>query len=126
MTVSQMSLRKCGEYNLNRCMIIKIWFCNEKKRYLCTNFYDMSTKEKLKERFKKQPKDFTFDELITLLFGLGFEMSNKGKTSGSRVRFQNQKLKIIIDIHKPHSSGAPINEIALKSIFNSLINNNLI
>ena len=86
----------------------------------------MSVKEKLKERFKKQPKDFTFDELKSLLFGLGFEISNKGKTSGSRVRFQNTELKIIIDIHKPHTSGVPINETALKSIFNSLINSNLI
>ena len=62
----------------------------------------------------------------SLLAGLGFELSNKGKTSGSRVRFQNQELKIIIDIHKPHTSGAPINETALKSIHNSLLNNNLI
>ena len=86
----------------------------------------MSTKDKLTERFKKQPKDFTFDELKNLLFGFGFEISNKGKTSGSRVRFQNTKLKIIIDIHKPHTSGSPIKETALKEIYNSLLNNNLI
>ena len=86
----------------------------------------MSVKEKLKERFKNQPKDFTFDELKTLLDGLGFEMSNKGKTSGSRVRFQNPALKIVIDVHKPHTSGSPINETALKNIHNSLLNNNLI
>jgi len=86
----------------------------------------MSSKEKLIERFKRQPKDFTFDELKSLLCGFGFELSNKGKTSGSRVRFQNTELKVIIDIHKPHTSGAPINETALKSIYNSLKNNNII
>ena len=86
----------------------------------------MSIKEKLIERFRKQPKDFTFDELKNLLFGFGFVMSNKGKTSGSRVRFQNTELKIIIDIHKPHTSGSPIKETALKNIYNCLLNNNLI
>ena len=85
----------------------------------------MSAKDKLIERFRQLPKDFTFDELKRLLAGYGFEMSNKGKTSGSRVRFQNNELKVIIDIHKPHTSGAPINETALKGIYNSLINNNI-
>ena len=88
--------------------------------------HGMGTREKLIERFKRQPKDFTFDELKNLLSGFGFEVSNKGKTSGSRVRFQNMALKIIIDIHKPHTSGSPINETALKSIYNSLMNNNLL
>ena len=86
----------------------------------------MSTKEKIIERFTKQPKDFTFKELKTLLSILGFEISNKGKTSGSRVRFQNSKLKIIIDIHKPHTSGSPVNEMTLKNVYNSLLDNNLI
>jgi len=86
----------------------------------------MSSREKLMERFKRQPTDFTFNELKNLLSGFGFEESNKGKTSGSRVRFQHTGLKVIIDIHKPHTSGSPINETALKSIYNSLTNNNLI
>ena len=86
----------------------------------------MGTKEKLIERFKKQPKDFTFNELKSLLGGFGFELSNKGKTSGSRVRFQNAELKIIIDIHKPHTSGSPIREATLKDIFNTLLSSNLI
>jgi hypothetical protein len=86
----------------------------------------MSTREKLIERFSELPKDFTFNELKNLLFGLGFDMGNKGKTSGSRVRFQHYELKIIVDIHKPHTSGASIGETALKDIFNKLMNNNLI
>jgi len=35
-------------------------------------------------------------------------------------------LKIIIDVHKPHTSGFPVKETALKEIYNSLLNNNLI
>ena len=86
----------------------------------------MGTKDKLIERFKKQPKDFTFNELKNLLGSLEFNLSNKGKTSGSRVRFLHFELKIIIDIHKPHTSGTPIGEATLKDIFNTLSNNNLI
>ncbi|MBR4735562.1 MAG: type II toxin-antitoxin system HicA family toxin [Bacteroidales bacterium] len=60
----------------------------------------MSTKEKLVERFKRIPSDFTFDELVRL-FGLyGFEIDNKGKTSGSRVRFK--KGNMYYTCHKPH------------------------
>ena len=86
----------------------------------------MSTKEKLIERFKKLPKNFTYDELVRLLTVLGFVESNKGKTSGSRVSFINNELKTVINIHKPHTSGAAIKETALKEIYNNLIINNLI
>lgn len=60
----------------------------------------MGKKEKLIERLKSNPKDFTFDEMQTALLSLGFEMSNKGKTSGSRVKFM--KSNIAISLHKPH------------------------
>lgn len=39
----------------------------------------MGTKEKLIERFKKQPNDFTFDEMEKLLSIFGYVKSNKGK-----------------------------------------------
>lgn len=45
----------------------------------------MGKKEKLIERFKSQPKDFSFEELTRLFRIFGFEVSQKGKTSGSRV-----------------------------------------
>lgn len=41
----------------------------------------MSKQEKLIERFKTRPKDFTFEELITLLGYYGYYLDNKGKTS---------------------------------------------
>ena len=60
----------------------------------------MGKKEKLIERLKNNPKDFTFGEMRTALESLGFVMSNKGKTSGSRVLFLKGNIPIIL--HKPH------------------------
>lgn len=60
----------------------------------------MSKLEKLIERLKSNPKDFTFDEMQNLLLALGFELSNQGKTSGSRVKFFKNDVCIIL--HKPH------------------------
>lgn len=60
----------------------------------------MGKTEKLIERLKSNPNDFTFDEMQTLLLSLGFELSNKGKTSGSRVKFFKDGIFIIL--HKPH------------------------
>ena len=62
----------------------------------------MTTKEKLVERFLRQPKDFTYKELTSLLCGFGYMEENKGKTSGSRVMFFNLEKKHAIMLHKPH------------------------
>ena len=39
----------------------------------------MGTKEKLIERFKSLPANFTFEEMERLLSIFGYEKSNKGK-----------------------------------------------
>jgi hypothetical protein len=75
----------------------------------------MTKKDKLLERFLTFPNDFTFDELKTLLESMGFEVENKGKTSGSRVAFVHINFKKHILIHKPHPSKI-INKIYLKQI----------
>lgn len=62
----------------------------------------MSRKEKLKEKLLSKPKDFSYDELKSLLNGLGYVETNKGKTSGSRVAFVNKENSHIIRLHKPH------------------------
>ena len=67
----------------------------------------MTKKDKLLERFLSIPKDFTYNELKTLLNSLGYEESNLGKTSGSRVVFFNARIMHKFKIHKPH----PINII---------------
>ena len=79
----------------------------------------MSKFDKLKDRILKEPNDFTFDELKTLLGGLGYRESNKGKTSGSRVAFINPDTKHIIRIHKPHPQNI-IKQYALRFIIEEL------
>lgn len=61
----------------------------------------MGQKEKLIQKLRTSPKDFTFDEAERLLGFFGYERSNKGKTSGSRVMFVGQDLAPIL-LHKPH------------------------
>ncbi len=62
----------------------------------------MGQKEKLIQRLKSRPKDFTFDDAETLLNYLEYTRSNKGKTSGSRVMFISEEHGSIL-LHKPHS-----------------------
>ncbi len=79
----------------------------------------MSKFEKLKYRLLKKPKDFTYDELRTVLIGLGYSESNKDKTSGSRVAFINHDTKHILRIHKPHPKNI-IKAYALEYIIDEL------
>ena len=97
---------------------IFLYFCN---RYLVA----MSKKEKLIKRIKSLPKDFTFSELVTLLGMLGFSMSDKGRTSGSRVMFRNPKTDEKITIHKPHPASI-LKSKTLKDVVDILTDNKLI
>ncbi len=83
----------------------------------------MSKKEKLIARLKSRPNDFTFEEAQTLLGLLGFEMSNKGRTSGSRVMFVKGDTPIIL--HKPHPRKELL-EYQIKSIIEVLTEEGLI
>lgn len=85
----------------------------------------MGRKEKLVERFKKLPKDFTYDETLTLLGCFGYSEHNKGATSGSRVRFKNDNDGAYIDIHKPHP-GSIMKAWMMKLIYEHLKKNNRI
>jgi hypothetical protein len=76
----------------------------------------MSKLEKAKNRIQIRPKDYTYTEAKYLLGQLGFEEYNKGKTSGSRVKFYRKSDQKIILLHKPHpgdimSRGA-VNDLA--------------
>ena len=79
----------------------------------------MGTNEKLIERFKSMPSDFTFDELVTLLCRLGYKMQVKGKTSGSRAIFIGDGC-IPILVHKPHP-GNIVQRYVMKHIHKQLI-----
>lgn len=83
----------------------------------------MGTKEKLILRFKSQPKDFTWNEFLRLFTILGFALSNKGRTSGSRVIFTKDSLSYIA--HKPHPANY-IKEYVMKQTLDYLTINGLI
>jgi predicted RNA binding protein YcfA (HicA-like mRNA interferase family) len=62
----------------------------------------MSKIEKLIVKFLGSPKNLTWDELVKIMSHYGFtEITKKGKTGGSRVKFANDD-KDIINLHKPH------------------------
>ena len=65
----------------------------------------MSKVEKLINKLKHKPRDFTYEEAKKLLENLGFIEYNKGKTSGSRVAFINKEAHIKIELHKPHPNN---------------------
>lgn len=62
----------------------------------------MTKKSKLLERLLTQPKDFTWDELLKLMAGYGYEINKKGKTSGSRRQFESEDSKLTLSLHEPH------------------------
>ena len=62
----------------------------------------MSKHEKLLKRFLSGPKDFTYNELKTLLGGFGYYEYTGGTSSGSRVVFIHENTQHIIRLHKPH------------------------
>lgn len=52
-------------------------------------------------KLKENSGNLTFDELASLLIHLGYVQENKGRTSGSRIKFYKQGAQAII-MHKPH------------------------
>ena len=84
----------------------------------------MSQNDKLIERFKTIPANFTFAELEKLLTNLGYIKYNKGKTSGSRVIFKDQEGHPIM-LHKPHP-GNIVKQYALRQVLEELQNRQLL
>ncbi len=64
----------------------------------------MTKVNKLRKRFITKPKDFTWNELRSLLVGMGYGEFNDGKNSGSRVRFVHDLYGDIM-LHKPHPNS---------------------
>ncbi len=63
----------------------------------------MSKKDKLVEKLLKKPKDFTFNEMKSLLSYFGYGLKQGGKGSG--VKFIKEGSNEIINFHKPHPDG---------------------
>jgi len=78
----------------------------------------VSKKEKLIKRLLSRPKDFTFDEMVTLLGYLDYYQHSTGKTAGSRVVFINGG-KQYLKFHKPHP-GNELNPNTLSDVIEYL------
>lgn len=63
----------------------------------------MSKKDKLVDKLLKKPKDFTFDEMVSLLSYFGYELKQGG--TGTRVKFIKDDSSEVINFHKPHPNG---------------------
>ena len=81
----------------------------------------MGTKEKLLERLRRRPKDFTFDEAVSVLKMFGYTLHNKGRISGSRVLFAAPGRTPII-LHKPHPKKH-LKQYAVEQLLEKLISN---
>jgi len=85
----------------------------------------MGTKEKLIKRFISQPKDFTFEEMIRLFGIFGFEVDNKGGTSGSRLSLVNKQKDLSYNMHRPYP-GNVMKMYVMKQVLQYMIDNGLI
>ena len=86
----------------------------------------MSRIEKLITRFYTIPRDFTWDEMVSVLEHYGYEQMKKGKTGGSRRKFVNviePGTFRIINLHKPHP-GNIVKEYAIKQVIEHLKKDN--
>lgn len=84
----------------------------------------MGRREKLVARLKGRPKDFTWDELVRLLEGLGYVEAAMGKTGGSRRRFIHETAPTIA-LHKPHP-GNIVKMYVIDDVLRILIEEELI
>lgn len=63
----------------------------------------MSKKDKLIDKLLRKPKDFTFDEMVSLLSYFEYELKQGG--TGSGVKFIKKGSNEVINFHRPHPSG---------------------
>lgn len=63
----------------------------------------MGKKQKLIDRLMAKPKDFTFEEMVSLLSYFDYKLKQSG--TGSGVRFIKEGSNEVIYFHKPHPNG---------------------
>ncbi|HMC83956.1 MAG TPA: type II toxin-antitoxin system HicA family toxin [Chitinophagaceae bacterium] len=84
----------------------------------------MAKIQKLIDRLKESPKDFTWEELIKVLAHFGYTELKKGKTGGSRRKFANNGNEII-SLHKPHP-GSILKKYQVEDVIGHLTEKGLI
>lgn len=84
----------------------------------------MSKIDKLLKRFLSNPKDFTWDELKSILSHFGYAEYTGGKTAGSRRKFINGQNSVII-AHKPHPQNV-VKTYLINQIIEKLEQENLL
>jgi len=85
----------------------------------------MGKHEKLIQKLLKQPNNFTYEEMVSLLRGFGYTEDQRGRSSGSAVMFYNKKTKDKIMFHKPYPEKE-VKKYVLKLILEKLRANKLI
>lgn len=76
----------------------------------------MSRHEKLMARLLNRQARFTWQELVTLLNGLGYRQI---EGSGSRVKFDNGDPQALISLHRPHP-GNELKAYARRQVIENL------
>lgn len=71
------------------------------------------------------PKDFTFDEMVALFVAFGFEIDNKGASSGSRLAFRNSERGLSYNMHRPHP-GNVVKMYVIRQVAEYMTENGLI
>jgi hypothetical protein len=77
------------------------------------------------KRFRALPKDFTFDEMIRLFGAFGFEVDNKGGTSGFRLALINRDKGLSYNMHRPHPDNT-IKMYVMRQVMEFMVENGLI
>ncbi len=62
----------------------------------------MTKVEKLRAALLKCPATYRFSDFERVMGSYGFELDNKGATSGSRVRFYRESDGRMLIMHSPH------------------------
>ncbi|NQZ12789.1 MAG: type II toxin-antitoxin system HicA family toxin [Algicola sp.] len=82
----------------------------------------MGKHDKLVAKFLVATSGFKWNELVSLLIGLGYSLL---EGSGSRVKFDNGDPEQLINVHRPHP-GNELKAYALKQIRDKLLDYGLI
>ena len=62
----------------------------------------MGKKDALTQRFLDMPKDFEQREMDTLMNQYGCVRNDRGKTSGSAIKYVHQAAQRVFTYHRPH------------------------